>query len=100
MLVFCDGTHQQHSTCPLELVVQLPAKLSPTLVEDGPVESGFLPDVATGLFDSAGGRPRHIAHLEVLDEYDRVVFADRCPALCRKSSLVLAMRVWMCRTRV
>ena len=55
------------------------------LVEDGRVESGFLADVATGLFDGARGRPRHMAHLQVLDEHDRVFFfADRCRALMQQ----------------
>src|ERR1700733_1728886 len=37
-----------------------------------------------GLFDGAGGRPRHKAHLPVLDEHDRLVFADRCRAVVRQ----------------
>ena len=58
------------------LVFHLPAKLSPPLVEagleagleegfeDGLIESGFLLDVPTWLFDSAGNRSGHIAHLD------------------------------------
>ncbi|MFO7831530.1 MAG: hypothetical protein R6V18_06045, partial [Desulfuromonadaceae bacterium] len=38
-----------HSTCPCQLVFELPAKLVPPLVENGSVESGFLPDVPTGV---------------------------------------------------
>ena len=66
------------------LLFHLPAKLFPPLVEegleagleDGLVESGFLLDVPAGLFDSAGGGSGHIAHLEILHDNHRVVFAD------------------------
>jgi hypothetical protein len=45
------------------------------------------------LFDSAGGRSGHIAHLEILHHNHRVVFADGgVDVLCRKSRPTLAMR--------
>ena len=55
----------QQAASPDHLVLHLPAKLSPPLLEDGLVESGFLLDVPTWLFDSAGRRSGHIAHLEI-----------------------------------
>jgi hypothetical protein len=79
---------QSRSSC-----ISFAGETLPTLVEDGLVESGFLLDVPAGLFDSAGGRSGHIAHLEILHHNHRVVFADGgVDVLCRKSRPTLAMR--------
>ena len=51
----------EQAASPGHLVFHLPLKLSPPLVEDGLVESGFPLDVPTGLFDSAGGRSGPLA---------------------------------------
>jgi hypothetical protein len=78
----------QQAASPEHLVLHLPAKLSPPLVEDaledGLVESGFLLDVPTGLFDRAGGRSGHIALLEILHHNHRVVFADGVRSLMQE----------------
>jgi len=79
----------QQAVSPDHLVFHLPAKFSPPLVEDGLVESGFLPDVPTWLFDSAGGRSGHIAYLEILDDNHRVVFADGGRGLMQQVQTVL-----------
>ena len=75
----------EQAASPDHLVFHLPAKVSPLLVEDGLVESGFLLDVPAGLFDSAGGRSGHIAHLEILHHNHRVVLLMGVEVLCRKS---------------
>ena len=80
----------QQAASPDHLVFHLPAKLSPSLVEDGLVESGFLLDVPAWLFDSAGRRSGHIAYLEILDDNHRVVFADGLRSLMLKTAVAPA----------
>src|SRR5690554_7411027 len=62
---------------PGQLVVELAPELVPPLIEDREVEAGFLPDVAAWLLDTASGRARHVAYLQVFQHHERVVLADR-----------------------
>ncbi len=65
------------SAAPLELVVQLPAKLGPALVQDRPVQAALGPNVPARSLGRARSAARHVLHLQVLDTHHRVVLADR-----------------------
>ncbi len=67
---------EQHATGPLELITQHSLQLSPPLVENGFVQSGFLPDIASGCLDRSLCGTGHIHHLQVFQHDHRVVFAD------------------------
>src|SRR5690554_8203828 len=69
--------NDQMRPAPGQLVVELAPELVPALVEDRAVEAGFLPDVAAWLLDTASGRARHVAYLQVFQHHERVVLADR-----------------------
>jgi len=71
------GHRDQVPTVPRRLVVQLPAELEPTLIENGFVQAGLGPNVGARRFHRPGRRRRHVANLQVLDAHHRVVFADR-----------------------
>ena len=71
------GHRNEMATLPLQLVVQLPEKLAPTLIEDRLVESRLGPDACARLLLRAARRCRHMDHLQILDAHERVVFADR-----------------------
>ena len=64
------------ATGPLLLVLELPAELVPALVEDRFVQSRLCSNISTGSLFSARSRSRHVLCLQVLDDNDRVVFAD------------------------
>ena len=49
---------QQFTAVPPLLVLKLPAKLAPALIQDGAVETRFLPDLAARSLDGPLGRPR------------------------------------------
>ena len=69
------------SAVPRQLVVQLAAKLEPTLIEDGLVQARLGPNVSSRCICRACRRLGHVPHLQVLDTHHRVVLADRCRAL-------------------
>jgi hypothetical protein len=73
---------KQHSATPLHLlVVELPSKLGPSLVENGTVQRGFLTHPLARLFDSAFGGPGNILYLQILNADERVGLAvDILPA--------------------
>ena len=69
--------HQkQHAAGPLKLVAQHLAELSPSLIENGFVQSRFLPDIASGLLDGTLCGRRHVLHFQIFQYHHRVVFAD------------------------
>ncbi len=61
---------------PVELVVQLTAKLEPALIQNGLVQSRLGGDVSARCFDTACRRLGHIPHPQVLNCHHRVFFAD------------------------
>ena len=61
--------NHQMRPAPGQLVVELTLELVPALVEDRAVEAGFLPDVAAWLLDTASGRARHVAYLQVFQHH-------------------------------
>ncbi len=61
---------------PGQLVVELAPERVPALVENRAVETGLLTNVAAGLLDTASGRARHVAYLQVFQHHERVVLAD------------------------
>src|SRR5450631_957188 len=77
---------QQHAASPLRLVFQLPPELSPSLIEDGAIQSGFLPDPFTMLLACTLRTPGHVPDLQILNTDKRVVFADRCSGLVQEVS--------------
>ena len=68
---------QQHAASPSNLICQLTSELAPPLVENRAVQAGFLRYLFSGPFAIAFGRPGHVAHLQILNADERVVFADR-----------------------
>lgn len=58
------------------LVVQLPAKLEPALVEDRAVQAGLGPNPGARRFGGPGRGGGHVAHMQVLDTHHRVVLAN------------------------
>ena len=84
---------QQDGASPSHLVLQLPPELAPALVEDGFVQTRLLLDPLAVLFAVAFGRPGHIPNLQILNTNERVVLADRCGVLCKKSFRALA--IWL-----
>ena len=66
----------QSAASPRQLVVQLPLKFMPALIQDRLVQSRFGPDPSPGMADRPLRRPGHVGHLQLLDVDDRVVLAD------------------------
>lgn len=66
----------QDTASPGQLVCQLPAELVPPLVQNSLVQPGFLAHLTTRIFLGAFSRGAQVSHLQVLHDYDRVVFAD------------------------
>src|ERR1700674_6058731 len=54
----------QHCTIPVQLVLQLAAKLRPALVENGFVQARLGSNILTRVLGVAFGRPGHILHLQ------------------------------------
>ena len=71
----------QPASVPRQLVLKLPAKLEPALIEDGLVQARLGPNVFSRRINRACRRLGHIPHLQVLDTHHRVVLADRGGAL-------------------
>ena len=73
-----DGGHQIHIgfIAAGQLVVQLPLKLMPALIQHRLVQSRFGLDPSPGTADRPLRRPGHVGHLQLLDVDDRVVLAD------------------------
>lgn len=67
---------EEDAAVPRQLVVQLTAELEPPLIEDRAVQARLGPNHSARIFNSSRGRLGHIPHLQVLDTYHRVVFAD------------------------
>ena len=66
----------QMPTAPRQLVVQLAAKLAPTLVEDGAIQAGLLFHLLAVGFGIALAGLGHIPNLQIFDAHDRVVLAE------------------------
>src|ERR1700730_8553640 len=77
---------QQRAASPLRLVFQLPPELCPSLIENGAVQPGFLPDPLTVLLACPLRTPGHVPDLHILNTDERVVFADRGSALVQEVS--------------
>ena len=84
---------QQHAAVPRDLVAKLPPEFTPTLIEDGAIEAGFLAHFLARLF---------AVPLEDLDKFRTCKSSMQTSAwfwlivvvvLCRKSLRALAMRV-------
>jgi hypothetical protein len=48
-------------------LVQNWSRIGPELVQNGPIQARLCPHVPARLFDSAGGRARHILHLQIFN---------------------------------
>ncbi len=70
----------EKATAPCRLVFELATKLAPSLIQNGFVEAGLRPDIASRCACRALRRLRHVADLQVFDRNHCVVFADlvRC----------------------
>jgi len=68
---------QQHAAVPCDLVAKLATKLTPSLIENGAVQTRLLADFLARLFDRAFRRLGHVPYLQILNAYERVVLADR-----------------------
>ena len=66
----------QSAAAPRQLVVQLPLKFMPALIQNRLVQSRFAPDPSPGMADRSLRRPGHVRHPQLLDVDDRVVLAD------------------------
>ena len=70
--------NRHHLTAsPCLLVLQLPAKLEPALIENRLVESRLGFNVPSRRFGASRCGLAHVAHLQILDTHHRVVLADR-----------------------
>ena len=67
-----------------QLVLQQREKRSPSLRQEGAVQSGLLPDISSGGLPGAPGAPGHVPDLQILDIDDRLGFADHCRGLVEK----------------
>lgn len=63
-----------------KLVVKQGGKRPPALIEDAPVEPGFLPHLGSWLHDGAASRGRHIADVQIFEHNGPESFGDmpRC----------------------
>src|ERR1700728_1204037 len=84
MLVFCGGTGSSIPPAHWSLESSCRRNSPHPWSRIDVLSPAFWLTLLPGLFDGAGGRPRHMAHLQVLDEHDRLVFADRCRALVQQ----------------
>jgi hypothetical protein len=75
---------KQDAAMPAYLVRQLPPKLSPSLIENGTIQTGLLFHHLAMLLAIAPRRPGHVFYLQILNAYERVVLADRCTGLVQK----------------
>lgn len=66
----------QFAARPGQLVFKLAPELSPSLVENGLVQTGLGTDVPARFVTGAGRGRAHVLHLEVFHDDNRVVFAD------------------------
>lgn len=72
---------QQHAAVPCNLIAKVTAKLAPSLIEDGTVQSRLLADLLSRLFNVAFGVPGDVTYLQVLNVDEPVVLAvDILPA--------------------
>ena len=63
----------EFASIPSQFVFEHSVEFAPALVEDGAVESGFLPDICARILDGAFGRFRHVADFEILNDDQCVV---------------------------
>ena len=69
----------QLSTQPFQLVLKLPPKLEPSLIQYGLVQAGLGAHIFARNFKRTGSRTRHIPHFQIFNHDKSVVFADcRC----------------------
>src|SRR5690606_25302566 len=67
----------QSPTAPRQFVFELAAKLTPTLVQHGPVEARLRAYMPSRMLPVSPRRRRHGLHVQVFHHDDRVGFADR-----------------------
>ena len=72
---WCDREHLAAPPC--LFVFKLPPELVPPLIENGFVEAGLRFDVFARLPGAARRALAHVADLQIFNDDDRVVFADR-----------------------
>src|SRR2546425_576496 len=77
-----NGDHL--TTTPALFVFQHAPEHPPTLIENRLVQSRLRRNVLPWLLDGALCRCRHVLDLQVFDDDDRVVFADRCRVLMQE----------------
>ena len=80
------GNRHHPATKPVLLVLQLTAKLTPSLIENGAIQPRFLPNLLTGLIHRTSGTFAHGTDIQILNHDHRVVFADGCRGLVQKVS--------------
>lgn len=78
---------------PCRLVLQLPPKFAPPLIEDRPIQAGLLFHHLAVLFAVALGRLGHVPNLQIFDGDHGVVLADLARSFMQKVFAALAMRV-------
>lgn len=84
LLAGMPGRHgHQPATGPLNLVIELTAKLTPALVQDRAIQPGLLPNVPAGLPGAAPGRPAMWPTCRSSIHTSAWLLLMACDALCR-----------------
>ena len=74
----------QTSSPPRKLIFQKGKERPPSPGQDGAVQAGLLPDVASWVLPGATGASGHVPDLQILDNHDGLGFADRSRGLVEK----------------